>query len=173
MNLRWTNQYFDMREGHEVLDLVRSAEEALERLATVAENGRAYDLMVCFWGDESGKESAQPQAVTLLGEMRSRSIGVPVVVFAEFSRSGSGRRSSSRRWDVTTVGKACCARSRWRSIRNPRRPESPRTRRNIAFKESEPCPRASSSFAGRKMRWMRSQQNSRRLGNHPFRRTTR
>jgi mannose-6-phosphate isomerase-like protein (cupin superfamily) len=83
MNLRWTNQYFDMREGHEVLDLVRSAEEALERLATVAENGRAYDLMVCFWGDESGKESAQPQAVTLLGEMRSRSIGVPVVVFAE------------------------------------------------------------------------------------------
>jgi len=83
MNLRRTALYFDMREGHEVLDLVRSAEEALERLAAVAENERAYDLVVCFWGDESGQESPQPQAVALLGEMRSRGIGVPVIVFAE------------------------------------------------------------------------------------------
>ncbi len=83
MSFRWAHQYFDMRSGHAVLDLVRSAEEAIERLAALAENRRAYDLVVCFWGDESGKESAEPPAVALLREIRARGIGVPLIVFAE------------------------------------------------------------------------------------------
>jgi SIR2-like protein len=83
MNLRWTHHYFDMRSGHEVLDLVRSAEEALEHLAAPTGKGRAYDLVVCFWGDEYGKENAEPPAVALLGKMRARGVGMPVIVFAE------------------------------------------------------------------------------------------
>lgn len=42
MNFQRTHDYFDMRAGHEVLDLLRSAEEALKRLAAPPD-GRAYD----------------------------------------------------------------------------------------------------------------------------------
>jgi hypothetical protein len=83
MNFQWTHHYFDMSPGHEVLDLVRLPEEALERLAAPAESGRAYDLVVCFWGDEYGKENTEPPAVTLLSGIRARGIGMPVIVFAE------------------------------------------------------------------------------------------
>ena len=72
-----------MRSGHEVLDLVRSAEEALERLVSSGEKKREYDLVISFWGDEVGNESTEPPAVVLLKEMRNRGIGVPVIVFAE------------------------------------------------------------------------------------------
>lgn len=82
MNFQWTHQYFEMSSGHEVLDPVRSADEALKHFAA-AEDQRGYDLAVCFWGDEFGKESAEPLAVTLLREMRARGIRVPLIVFAE------------------------------------------------------------------------------------------
>ncbi|HEY5895732.1 MAG TPA: SIR2 family protein [Chthoniobacterales bacterium] len=82
MTFQWAHQYFDMSSGREVLDLVRSAEEALEHLAATKIR-RAYDLAVCFWGDEFGKENAEPLAVTLLREMRARGIGMPVIVFAQ------------------------------------------------------------------------------------------
>ena len=82
-NFQWADDYFDMRSGHEVLDRVRSAQEALERLATSAERKSEYDLVVCYWGDEVGDEGAEPPAVALLKEMRNRGIGVPVIVFAE------------------------------------------------------------------------------------------
>ena len=82
-NFQWAHEYFDMRSGHEVLDLVRSAPEALERLAASAEKKREYDLVICFWGDEFRHESTEPPAVVLLQEIRNRGIGVPVIVFAE------------------------------------------------------------------------------------------
>ena len=82
-NFQWAHEYFDMRSGHEVLDPVHTTDEALKRLDPSAEKKREYDLVICFWGDEFGNESAEPPAVVLLKEMRKRGIGVPVIVFAE------------------------------------------------------------------------------------------
>jgi SIR2-like domain len=80
-NFQWAHEYFDMRSGHEVLDLVRTPDEALKRFDSPAEKKRDYDLVICFWGDEFGDESSEPPAVVLLKEMRKR--GIPVIVFAE------------------------------------------------------------------------------------------
>jgi hypothetical protein len=78
-NFRWAHEYFDMRSGHEMLDLVRTADEAVARLERP--DARPYDLAICFWGDDA--ESATSPAVALLRALRSQERGVPVIVFAE------------------------------------------------------------------------------------------
>ena len=73
----------DMKQGQEVLDLVRTAEEALEHLARSTGDGRAYDLAVCFWGDDLPHDAREPLAVELMRELRARGIRLPVIIFAE------------------------------------------------------------------------------------------
>lgn len=85
-NFRWAHDYFDMTAGREALDLVRSAPEALDRLARPNPAGQTYDLVVCFWGDESASETErgqEPLGLALLRGIRERGVGVPVVFFAE------------------------------------------------------------------------------------------
>ena len=80
---QWAHDYFDMRHGQEVLDLVRTAEEALEHLARSTGDGRAYDLAVCFWGDDLPHDAREPLALELMREIRARGIRLPVIIFAE------------------------------------------------------------------------------------------
>jgi pimeloyl-ACP methyl ester carboxylesterase len=85
-NFRWAHDYFDMRAGREVLDLARSAPEALDRLAKPQTAGRNYDLVVCFWGDETASQigsGEEPLGLALMRGIRERGVGVPVVFFAE------------------------------------------------------------------------------------------
>lgn len=81
-NFRWAHEFFPMRGGREVLDIVLDSDTALDHLDEAARAGRAFDLIVCFWGDEGAPGSASP-APALLSALRRRESSVPILVFAE------------------------------------------------------------------------------------------
>jgi hypothetical protein len=111
MNIRWAAQFFDMHWGQDVLDVVRSADEALEHLASQTANSRRYDLAVCFWGDEFSHQTQEPLGAALLRGIRERGFRIPMIVFADKSVFQKRKR------EVLELGALGCY-YRWNSLLN-------------------------------------------------------